>query len=223
MKVIFEIEDCPSDLNYPISYWIVSSNGIKKGPFCMNEGQLVEFLMTKSEGLEHSIISSPILPENVLRYEKTAGQHIITIVVEKQSFFIRYGNKEPVELPFPKMVVKYRLLEVQGGYRVTQIKVAAVSSSEKLTDDTQLHYFPFTNVCKEDHVVCWGENEKANIKDFSELEQVFKWFIASPFGEDYGCRTTHGIALLVTLMERIQGKEFDDSWLVPAPFSLSKW
>lgn len=59
-------------------------------------------------------------------------------------------------------------------------------------------------------------NQRLEIKDIVELERAFRWFVASPFNEDHGVRTTLGISRFRALIERIKEQPFDDDWLMPS-------
>lgn len=92
---------------------------------------------------------------------------------------------------------------------------AVLNDKKPIEDETPLFHFPYPNVGKSNGIVCWGRNQRLEITRLTELERAFQWFIASPFNEDHGVRTTHGIANFRKLIDRIQDKPFDDEWLIP--------
>ena len=230
MKWLFEFTDLPKNPFYPLVAYQELDSGEKRGPFYLSIDELIramrEEMEVDHEETEYLIhgeaICSPVLPKNVINYatNKEQTKEQITIELPKQQFDIKYQNTNAENiffLGFPRMVVQFSLVKQENSKRkLVDTKIFAVLDDGKpINEETPLYSFPYTNVGKQNGVVCWGSNTALYLEELSELNRAFQMFISSPFNEDRGVRTTHGIGNFRKLIDCIEGLPFDDEWLIP--------
>lgn len=226
MKWQFEISDVPDNPDYPITAYQYTDSGVKRGPFYMSTESFIEALQKEpnnlldADGIRGDEKSSPSLPFGTIRYSTndTGTRERITMEIPKKQWDIRYQNDDNFfTIGFPRMVVQYLIVSnLQGNKVIKEMRIYAVEDNRKpVSDDTPLFTFPYPNVGKENGIVCWGQNERLEIKELVELERSFFWFISAPFNEDHGVRTTLGFPSFKKLIEEIKDQPFNDEWLVP--------
>lgn len=226
MNWIFELSDCPLDANNPIKAIRYLDNEVKKGPIYLSVENLVKALKAEpdnlldADGYRSKETSTPSLPFGTIRYSsnESKSKERITMEIPQKNWEIRYGNKEDefYTIPFPRMVVQYLVVNSGTQSIVNEMRLYAVlNNKEAISDKTELYVFPYPNVGKSNGIVCWGQNQRLEIKALVDLERAFLWFISAPFNEDHGVRTTLGIGNFKRLMQEIENKNFDDDWLMP--------
>lgn len=226
MKWQFEISDCPLNPNFPVLAYQVYDNGIKKGPFYFTMNDFLESLQAKPDSfhdaealkqLETNI--SPTFPVGTIRYSSNESQtrERVTMEIPQKQWDIKYRESDEFyTIGFPRMVIQYLLSSTNDSKRIVETRIFAVLNNGKpINDETPLYAFPYPNVGKANGIVCWGQNQRLEIQRLTELERSFQWFIASPFNEDHGVRTTHGIGNFRKLIDHIIEKPFEDDWLIP--------
>lgn len=232
MKWQFELSDTPTNIDYPVVARQVYSNGIVKGPFYLSiDSMLATFAEEPEEPmaseLEQLDFVAPVLPYGTVRYAANASnsRQIIVMEIPKKQWEIRYGDNMDMfyTVGFPRLVVQYTLSQTAtSNLNIEQTRIFAVEERHAITEDTPLFTFPYPNVGKTNGIVCWGRNTKMSITDVTELERMFRWFIAAPFNEDHGVSTTLGISNFRRLLEIVQNKPFDDEWLMPANMAFGE-
>lgn len=225
MKWQFEISDCPENHTYPVVAHSIGDNGVKRGPVYLSIDSLVKALEKEPENfldadaLRKKEKSTPPLPFGTICYSSNDSRSIerITIEIPKRIWDIRYGTEDEIfSIGFPRMVVQYLLSNTSIEKMVKEMRIYAVlDNNQPIQDNTALYTFPFPNVGKTNGIVCWGQNKRLELKDITELERAFRWFVAAPFNEDHGVRTTFGISNFRKLIDTIKEQSFDDDWLIP--------
>lgn len=230
MKWQFEISDCPLNPNYPVETFQLYDSGIKKGPFYLRIEDLLESLQARPENFHDAEAMmqvetnvSPIFPVGTIRYssDELQTRERITMEIPQKQWDIKYRDSDEFyNIGFPRMVIQYLISTEKNTKRMIETRIFAVLNDGKpILDETPLYYFPYPNVGKANSIVCWGQNQRLEIQRLTDLARSFQWFIASPFNEDHGVRTTHGIANFRRLIEHIQDKPFEDDWLIPLPLN----
>ncbi|MCM3317949.1 prokaryotic E2 ligase family D protein [Rummeliibacillus stabekisii] len=230
MKWLLEISDCPANLDFPILGTQVSK-GIKKGPWQFSKDDIIAALSEESDlaldvdGLFSDEQHSPILPQGTIRYSHTTdfSRERITMTLPKKQWDIRYGDEQelfPIE--FPKLILQFVLVASSNASEkaMVETRIFAIRDDEEVNDTTQLYSFPFPNVGKTNGIVCWGANQRLTFKSLTDLERAFVWFVAAPFNEDHGVKTTFPISNFRKLIEVIQDTSFNDDWLIPLNMNL---
>ena len=226
MQWQFELTDKPINPEYPITAYQVNDNGAKKGPFYFSIPDLISALTAEpeyhydAEKERAKEISTPALPFGTIRYsvDESKTRQRVTMEIPQKQWEIRYdqANDNFYTIGFPRMVIQFLVSSIGDGLRVDETRIYAVlNDGQPITDDTPLFHFPYTNVGKTNGIVCWGVNARLTATQLVELERMFGWFVAAPFGEDHGVRTTHGIGHFQKLIKEIENKSFDDGWLIP--------
>ncbi|MER2009796.1 MAG: hypothetical protein ABS939_20360 [Psychrobacillus sp.] len=227
MKWQFEILDIPENSSYPVKAMQVYDNGIKKGPFYLTIKDLTnalnsepELLLDPEKAMKTETIVTPTLPVGTIRYSSNEAKtrERITIEIPKKQWDIRYrDNEDFFNIGFPRMIVQYVIAtDSKDIKKIVETRLVAVLDDKRpIQEDTPLFMFPYPNVGKSNGIVCWGQNQRLEINNPTDLERSFQWFIASPFNEDHGVRTTLGIDNFRKLIEHIQDKPFQDDWLIP--------
>lgn len=226
MKWQFELSDCPINPAYPIKATQLYDNGVQKGPFHLTMEDFINSLKVEPDGLhnaeklvEEETNVSPTFPVGTIRYSSDPWhtRQRITMEIPQKQWDIKYGDDDEFfSIGFPRMVIQYLISSQNDQKKMIETRLFAVLNDKKpIDDETPLFHFPYPNVGKSNGIVCWGRNQRLEITRLTELERAFQWFIASPFNEDHGVRTTHGIANFRKLIDRIQDKPFDDEWLIP--------
>lgn len=226
MQWQFELTDQPINPSFPITAYQYFDNGVKKGPFYFAINDLISALSTEpdyhydaeSERLKED--STPSLPYGTIRYSANENRtrQRITMEIPQKQWEIRYGeeNEHFYTIGFPRMVIQFLVTSLDQVLRVDETRIYGVlNDGQPISNDTPLFHFPYTNVGKANGIVCWGANARLTVTDLVELQRLFGWFVAAPFGEDHGVRTTHGIGHFRKLVEEIENKPFDDEWLIP--------
>lgn len=226
MKWQFELSDLPTNPEYPITGFQVNEAGIRKGPFYFSIKDLTEILLDEPETfydpdeLKRAENNTPVLPYGTIRYSYSDDKTVqrISLEIPQKQWEIRYGDNTHAfyTIGFPRMVIQY-LVNTNGTLnRIDETRIYAVENNGKpITDETELYAFPYPNVGKSNGIVCWGANQRLTIDSLVELERLFQWFVAAPFNEDHGVRTTHGIGNFRKLIEVIDDLPFNDEWLMP--------
>lgn len=227
MRWQFELSDIPKNAEYPIEAHQIGDNGVRRGPFYFRVEDMITALQQTPENAHDadSLIgeeqSTPPLPLGTIRYSRndSRSRQRVTMLLDKKIWEIRYGNEENFySIGFPRMILQYLIVPINGiGLRILEMHIYAVKDDgQPMKEDTPLFVFPYPNVSKSNGIVCWGQNERLEIESIVELERAFRWFVAAPFNEDHGVRTTHGINRFRLLLEQIQDLSFEDDWLIPS-------
>lgn len=233
MKWKFEISDLPEDVNFPVMGTQILDNGVKRGPFYFKIEDIIKALQKEPDNLldaeevKNREEPTPVLPFGTIRYSKnkTGERHRVTMVMDKKMWDIRYFDDEHkfYTIGFPRMIIQYLVVPTDLYFQIAEMRIYAILDDKKpVTDETPLFVFPYPNVSKGNAIVCWGQNKRLEIQNLTELERAFRWFIAAPFNEDHGVRTTLGINHFKSLLKRIKDKPFDDEWLMPMNITFGK-
>lgn len=159
---------------------------------------------------------SPILPRNCVKFVKSSDGYEVFIDVPKKRWIINF-EQNYVEVGFPRLLFKYVLSQDEKGnrkYSVIIDRIFALEGKEPLQGDTPLYVFPYSHV-QSDGEVCMGGNVLQGVNCLSELENYHLHFIQSPFGVDYGAKTTLDKSLAELIHDTFHEKDFDDKVLLP--------
>lgn len=166
---------------------------------------------------------SPLLPRNCVKFVKTLDGYEVYVDVSKNRWIINFeGNY--LEVGFPRLLFKYVLSRSDKGkekYKVCINRIFALEGKNAIQGDTPLYVFPYSHV-QRDGRVCMGGNVLKGINCLSELENYHLHFIQSPFGQDYGAKTTLRKNLTELIVETFHEKDFDDTVLVPTNKSFNE-
>lgn len=131
--------------------------------------------------LRSTVIQSGLLPRNVVATAFSTDGSYRRVIVELASerATITYGNTEYENFPLPRMLFAF---EVAQNGRVSGVEVA-VCGQGKLTPETPLYYYPFSNV--NGFNMCTGGNPLPKIESLSQLENLPDFIVSIPDNDDY--------------------------------------
>ena len=131
--------------------------------------------------LKSTTISSGLLPRNVIATEFSSdGSHrrvIVELLSERAT--VTYEKTEYDNFPLPRLLFAFNVYE---NGRVSGVEVA-VCEEGKLSPETPLYYYPFSNV--RDFSMCTGGNPLPKITSLSQLENLPDYIVSLPDNDDY--------------------------------------
>ncbi|MDB7901305.1 hypothetical protein PND81_08280 [Flavonifractor plautii] len=160
------------------------------------------FAINKSY-VSRDLLSSGFLPEHCL--------HISMNTVERQIVFwnpelradVAYRDKEYLDFPIPRLVFGVRML-TDG--RVVDCSIGVVAD-EAPTPDTQMFYYPFSNVYTSGRV-CTGNNVLPRYKKLTSLKYFPRYLLGVPDNDDYYDKQHNRLELPHgELLEHLKDKE----------------
>lgn len=119
-------------------------------------------------------ISSGLLPKNCIAFSSAEESEDRYVAMEFDAGYadISYYKTEYQHFPIPRLVFGFY---VNSGGRITNVHLG-VTANEKLTGDSQMYEYPFSNVSG--FHLCTGANHLPEIKCLSQLSGL-PWFILS--------------------------------------------
>ncbi len=131
--------------------------------------------------LRSTTVQSGLLPRNVVATTFSTDGIYRRVIVEftSEQATITYGNTEYENFPLPRMLFAFRVAE---SGRVCDVQVA-VCGMGKLTKDTPVYYYPFSNVRGFD--MCTGGNPLPKVESLSQLENIPDFIVSLPDNDDY--------------------------------------
>lgn len=192
----------------------VQENGVVIGQYKMSLNDIISALSNAAtQGVRHE---TPILPKNCIKLITNVTGFEVFIEIPKKQWKVIFNDKS-LMLGFPRLIFKYYI----SNDIITKLKIVAVKDRGVITGDTEIYYFPYSNVHHESGDVCMGTNTFPKIECLSQLEKMHILFFSSPFGSDYG-----SMALgkdLQGLVSEFQDKEFNDDLLIPTQKSFNEY
>ena len=166
---------------------------------------------------------TPVLPGfgyvRTIKYRKYSdGIECIFLSREAASANITYFETEYKNVGIPKLVFMVKMFKKT----IQELYVCAVKD-EIIADDTQIYYYPFSNVFS-DCRVCFGANNIASLDMASlvNLHSVPSLFLAIPNNDDEYGNNLSGLDYR-PLLKKLQDKPFNDDWLKPMNRTFKKW
>ncbi|WP_182101676.1 hypothetical protein [Niallia taxi] len=161
-------------------------------------------------------IDNEMLPKNAFKqvwvrhplYGITPKQDIF-VDIPKKRWDIRCYDTMYEQVGFPRLIMRYRL----EGLFITGIDVVAIKEQGRITPDTEIFKFPYSNVSG--GRVCMGGNTFPEIKSLYQLETMHNFFFSVPFSQDhYGNRNLLGFNEIRETCRFMSDKDFDDEMLI---------
>lgn len=207
MKYIFTLDDEFTNEAFPIGMQCVQDTGAKSPMRYISINQFMEAMSPiRSHEIPQQVnelykneVRVPFFPNGTIGYSSQILEtgyllERISVVVNKSVTGIRYRtpyeDKGLVFVGMPKLLFQFVLTHVPGNTEsrtLQQSFVYALKSNNELVDEqTDLYTFPFPNVNKFDHAICWGSNLNLIIPSLTHIQTLINLFISSQFNEDYG-------------------------------------
>jgi hypothetical protein len=177
-----------------------------------------------SSSAEYIKEESPNLPANCRKFVKknNGKEYDVYIEIPKQQWNVEL-NGNPFKVGFPRLIFKWNLSKTSAGkWKVSLSKIVAVKGTRRISADTPVYQFPYSNVDSNGNV-CMGGNQWPEISDMAELETLHSVFFHSPFSNDWGAKTKLNKRLEELFGDIFNEKDFDDEVLVPYGRSFSQF
>jgi hypothetical protein len=238
MKYLFTLDDEFTNEAFPIGMQCIQDSGAKSSMRYISINQFMEAispirLHEKPQANEQykNEVRVPFFPNGTVGYSSQmldTGHLLerISVVVDKSVAGIQYRtpyiDKGLVFVGMPKLLFQFDLdtfLGTMDSRVLHQSFVYALKSNNDLVnEETELYIFPFTNVNKSDHSICWGSNANLSIPSLSHIQTLINLFISSHFNEDYGLMldTKDITPTFSQYIDQNMEQPFNDELLVPA-------
>ncbi len=180
---------------------------------------------TLFECIKGSIVKEPIstgiLPTNIVCVKcDDAGMRYAVLEYQYDRADITYIQTEYKDFPLPRLLFGFK---VEHGGRISAVNMG-VPALGKLTPDTPMFYYPFSNVAT--FSLCTGTNSLPNIKTLQSLQNLPDLVLSWPDNDDrYNARYNQMNLERRDLMEHLRDKDrqyYYDSVLVPMPKTTLK-
>ncbi len=150
-----------------------------------------------------SYLDSGLLPEHCIGVSLCSAMSIYYIWYPERRAYIRYGDKEYVDFPIPRLVFGVNLLNTG---RVSDCSLGVVAD-ETPTPDTPMFHYPFSNVF-DGFRVCTGNNVLPRYPNRAKLTNFPSYLLGIPDNDDYyDCEHNQKRMLHGELLEHLKDKD----------------
>ena len=163
--------------------------------------------------------ASGFLPKEALAISISAQQESRYVVMDCDVSHIDVTYMDTVyeHFPLPRLVFGF---VVEKGGRISKVRMGVVADEEKLTGNTAMYHYPFSNV---DHFrVCVGNNFLPLIPNLQGLNSIPEYILRLPANDDYYQALNNKLKLSHRdLLEHLQDKDrsyYYSQVLIPMPF-----
>ena len=164
--------------------------------------------------LSQDLLSSGFLPEHCLQISMNTAERQIIFWNPELRADVTYLEKEYLNFPIPRLVFGVRML---ADGRVVDCSIGVVAD-ETPSPDTQMFYYPFSNVYADGHV-CTGNNVLPRYKKLTSLKYFPRYLLGVPDNDDYYDKQHNRLELPHgELLEHLKDKEpsyYSSDILVP--------
>lgn len=216
--------------------------------FQITDNNTVKVYYEKNDGITIKTITADdlvnILNLSKINVEKKGGElefktnllpHFNTRCIQTKKYkdgreyFVLLRENKPVDFEYFGTVyenvgVPTILFAVVLANNILQgFKIAAVKD-KVITEDTQIYYYPFSNVSSPTSYACVGGNRISNIeiKSTSQLHSMPDMFLSMPNSNDSYGHNESGLEYR-PLLKKLSNKKFPDKYLKPANMKYSEW
>ena len=165
--------------------------------------------------------STGLLPSNILSVKgDDTGMRYAVVEYQYEKADITYFQTEYKDFPLPRLIFGFTI-ESEGRISAVNLGVPALG---KLTLDTPMFYYPFSNVLN--FSLCTGNNTLPKIKTLQSLRNLPDFVLSWPDNDDrYNSKHNKLEMERRDLMEHLKDKNrqyYYDSVLVPMPKTTLK-
>lgn len=167
-------------------------------------------------------ITTGLLPQNVLSFtiNPYEGNQYVVMEFPDTHADITYMKTTYEQFPLPRLLFGFT---VQSSGRISSVKLG-VPASGKLTTDTKMFYYPFSNVST--FSMCVGSNEMPNIKTLISLTNLPYFIMGIPNNDDHFDEKHNKLHLCHReLLEHLRDKDrnyYYEQVLIPMPNTTLK-
>jgi len=171
--------------------------------------------------LSKECVSMGLLPPNIISVKgDETGQRYAVVEYLYDRADITYMETEYKDFPLPRLIFGF-MIESSG--RISKINLG-VPAPGKLTMETPMYYYPFSNVSK--FALCTGTNSLPTIKSLQSLQHLPEFILSWPDNDDWYYSKYNKFEMeRRDLMEHLRDKDrqyYYDSVLVPMPKTTLK-
>lgn len=181
-----------------------------------------QFITSILESVERQVLTTPLLPRGCIMYTTiNKNRHYLFVEVAPQVRKVFYNTVCFDDVPFPRLLFGFSLMEHYEQIRVENVYVAALEDFV-LQENTRVYYYPFTNVYQSGRV-CWGNTKLPLLNSISEIRVVIELFFNSINNDDlYGGANLSKLSFR-ELLQSIQNKDFPVEYLNFTGKTLADW
>lgn len=151
----------------------------------------------------NDFLESGFLPEHCLHVSMTTSERHYVIWNPELRADVTYQDTEYRDFPLPRLVFGLRIL---GNSKVAECSMGVVAD-EKPTEDTQMYFYPFSNV-HPDGKVCTGNNVLPRYKKLSATKNFPRYLLSLPDNDDMFSRDKNKKQLAhKELLEHLKDKD----------------
>lgn len=164
----------------------------------------VEFYFAiNSSYASRDFLESGFLPDNCLHLSMNSAERHYVLWNPELRADMAYLEKEYPNFPIPRLVFGVRML---NNGKMAECSIGVVAD-EKPTPETQMYYYPFSNV-HSDGKVCTGNNVLPHYKKLAALKHFPRYLLGLPDNDDMYDREKNKLGLAHgELMEHLKDKE----------------
>ena len=174
------------------------------------------------DSVKTECISSGLLPQNCISLVVgTDGQRNVTILHSEKFADISYYKTKYEHFPLPQLLFKFKL---SMGMRVQSCQLAVVKD-EKLTEESVMYKYPFSNV--NGYSLCVGRNTLPICERLSTLSSLPYYILSMENNDDYYMINNNKQKLEYRdLLEQLKNKDpsyYYESVLIPNGDTLKEF
>ena len=151
----------------------------------------------------NDFLETGFLPDHCLHVAMSASERCYVIWNPELRADVIYGDTEYQNFPIPRLVFGLRILE---NGKVADCSMGVVAD-ERPTEDTQMYFYPFSNV-HPDGKVCTGNNVLPRYKKISAIKNFPRYLLGLPDNDDMFDREHNKLKLShADLLEHLKDKD----------------
>jgi hypothetical protein len=172
--------------------------------------------------LDYEAIRTPILPRNAIYYSEGPQRRNVILEIPPHKRTAYYHKAVIKNVSFPRLLFGFELTMRKEELVITDVKVAALEDSSMISEDSQVYFYPYTNV-QNTFSVCWNGQIMPSVKRVSQLGTIPELFFNSPNSDCYYASANLSKLSYRELVTKIKGKQFPDEYLKPTGYTLQQW
>lgn len=167
-------------------------------------------------------MTTGLLPTNALSVtiDQNSNQRYATVELPEERATVTYMKTEYPDFPLPRLLFGFR---IEDSGRISGVNIG-VPDLGKLTPDTQMFFYPFSNVSR--FHMCTGANSLPHIQSLQQLSNLPYYILSLPDNDDFYQERNNRLGMgHRDLLEHLRDKNrqyYYDQVLVPMPDTTLK-
>ncbi|AGA60076.1 hypothetical protein Theco_4076 (plasmid) [Thermobacillus composti KWC4] len=196
------------------------SDGVKTGEGVYTHETIAHAVLGS---LEFQSVITPILPRGAIFYSEAGKmKRYCFLEVPPHRRRALYHKAVLEDVPFPRLVFGFELMERNKKLDITSVMVGALEDQVILNEESPVYRYPYTNV-QDSFQVCWGGHKLPSIERISQLSTIPELFFNSPNSDCYYSSANNSKMSYRELVTKLKGKSFPDKYLKPTGYTLQQW